>query len=883
MRRLFWFLRRLLARDRHQADLRRELDATHALLVAEFREQGMAESDARIAARREFGSVDAIRENVQDVWTGAWLERFARDTRYALRGLRRDPGFAVASVLTFGLAIGGTTAVATLVSSLLLHPLPFVDADRLIMLVQRGTNSDEMGHVASQPNIEDWRARNRSLERMAYFEFQSFNVSGDRGVPQQVGGLRASHELFDVLRAKPLLGRTFIENDDDGRNGDVVILSHSLWRERFAADSLLVGRAISVNKKPYTVIGVMRPELRFPGAAQKLWIPMLLTDEDRGRRSQSFFAVARLKDGVSLERAHADMGRVGDELAHEYPEANEGETVNAVPLQKLWMQNIERILRLLIAAVVLVAVMAIVNVAGLLLARGGARSREFGARLALGGSRARLITQLITESAVVAALGGIFGVAIAYVALPLLVGIPALGLDALPFRTKGDVVIDVRILLASLAVAIISGILAGAIPAFAVVPRLPAELLREGDARGSTSRARHGIRGILLSVETGLALVVLVGAVLLVDSVRRAAAIEPGLDARNLFMLSLALPQKDTYGVPERTLFCSQLTERAGGVAGVHAVSAVSHVPLSGQGAGRDFTIEGQPVRGPNEIPGASYGVVCPNYFRTMGIPMRAGQDFSARDVVTAPQVAVVNDAFQKKYLSGESAVGKRIRMGGVNSREPWMTIIAVVGDVRHDGLVSDVRPYLYRPYSEVVWPSMSIAVRTSASSRAVLDQVKENLRLMVPDEPISDPITMQSVVDSSLGFMRFPLYMMVAFSGIAVVLTIVGVFGVASQIVVQRTRELGIRRALGATRASLYRLVVLQTLVPAAMGMLVGVVVALSSGKVLNGLLYGVSVTDVTIFVVAGALLGSMTMFACVAPARRAASVDPARTLRND
>jgi putative ABC transport system permease protein len=306
-------------------------------------------------------------------------------------------------------------------------------------------------------------------------------------------------------------------------------------------------------------------------------------------------------------------------------------------------------------------------------------------------------------------------------------------------------------------------------------------------------------------------------------------------------------------------------------------------VPLSGQGAGRGFIIEGRPAPVLNDQPGAGYGVACPNYFRTMGIAMRAGHDFSARDVVAAPQVAIVNEALQKMYFPGESAVGKRIRLGDFNSRDPWLTIIAVVGDVRHDGLVADIRPYLYRPYSQAVWPNMAIAVRTSTSSRAMLERVREGVRAIVGDEPIGDPLAMESIVDSSLGFMKFPLYVMLAFAGIAVLLTIVGVFGVASQIVVQRTRELGIRRALGATRASLYRLVVVQTLMPAAIGMIAGVAVALSSGKVLDGLLYGVSTTDVSTFVVTSVLLGTLTVIACVAPARRAAGVDPARTLRND
>ncbi|MDB4916023.1 MAG: hypothetical protein JWM95_3667 [Gemmatimonadetes bacterium] len=879
MRKLYWLARRLFARTQDQADLRQEIEASYDMVVAEHRARGASADDANRAARRELGSAAALREDVQDAWTGAWLEQFARDVRYALRGLRRDPGFAISCVLTFGLAIGGTTVVGTLASTLLLRPLPFPDSDRLVMVMQRGIHETGEGHNVSAPNARDWSARNRSFERMAYFEFQTFNISAGNA-PLQTGGLRASHELFEVLRAKPLLGRTPVAADDDGTSGDVVVLSYSLWHDSFAADSTLIGRAIQVNKKPYTVIGVMRPELVFPGASQKLWIPMLLSENDKSRRSQSFFGVARLRNGVSLEQAQRDLRRVGSELAREYPQSNEDESINAFPLREVRMQNITRVIRLLSAAVALVSVMAVVNVAGLLLARGGARSREFGARLALGGSRARLITQLITESTVVALLGGVLGIAIAYVALPLFIAIPGLGLRSLPFRTTANVTIDVRILVASLAVALASGIIAGLVPAFSVVPRSPAALLRQGGARGATARARHGIRNSLLAIEVGLAVVVLVGAGLLTDSVRRATSVDPGFDARNVFLFSLALPQKDFYGVPERPLFCGQLEERVGSSGGVISASAVSSVPLSGNGAGRSFSIEGRPAPLPKDMPGASYGIACPNFFRTMNIPL-LGRDFSPRDVVAASQVAIVNGAFQRKYFAGERAVGKRIRLGGDSA--PWIEIIGVTADVRHSALTSDVEPYLYLPYSQAVWPYMNVVVRTSNGSHATLRQIQERVKAIAPDEPVGEPITMQSVADSSLGYMKFPLYMMLAFAAIAVLLTIVGVFGVASQVVVQRTRELGIRRALGATRGNLYQLVVAQTLAPAVLGMIGGVVVARISGGVLNGLLYGVTATDVRTFLLMTVLLGAFTVIACMAPAHRAASVDPSRTLRND
>lgn len=883
MRRLFWFFRRLIFRNHYESELRQELEAAHELLASEYQSSGMSEANARLAARKALGSADTLREEVHDAWAGALLERFGRDVRYAFRGLRRQPGFALACVLTFGVAIGGTTAIATLVNSLLLKPLPFEDSERLLMVMQRSNGSAGAGHVASQPNIDDWARRNRVFEQLAYYEYLGFNIAPPNSAPEQVGGLRASHELFDVLRAKPLLGRTFLASDENNGNGDIAILSYSLWHDRFAADSAIVGKAVHINKRAFIVIGVMRPDLKFPSARQQLWIPMTLSNDDRSRQSQSFFAVARMKPDASLATVTNDLRRVGIELAREYPDANADQSINAFPLSELWMQDIARILRLLTAAVLLVALMAVVNVSGLLLARGGARRHELGARLALGGSRARLVSQLVTESVVVSVLGGLLGIAVAYIALPVFVSLPGLGLNNLPFRDASDVVINLRILASAVAIAVAAGVVAGAIPALSVIPRSPAALLKRGDERGATARARHGIRGALLAVETGLAVVVLVGAGLLIDSVRRAVAIEPGVNAVNVSLMGLALPQKDFYGIPERLLFCSELQRQTKAIAGVQGVSAVSHVPFSGQNAGRTFFIDGRPAPAPNDEPYAHYGVICPDYFRTMGIPVKSGHDFTDRDVVAAPQVAIVNEAFQKKYFPGTTAVGKRFRMDRTNPNAPWITIVAVVGDVRHTGLVSEMHPYLYRPYSQTVWPNMTVAVKTANQSRAVLGEVQESLRRLIPDEPVGEPFAMQGVVDGSLGYMRFPLFVMLAFAGIAALLTIVGVFGVASQVVVQRTRELGIRRALGATRASLYGVVVTETLIPAAVGLSGGLLVARLSGQVLDGLLYGVKATDASTFALVSVVLVLLTVTACVGPARRAAGVDPARTLRND
>lgn len=881
MRRLYWFFRRLLNRRADRQELAAELEAANAMLVAELRDGGMSEADARRAARLELGSETSLGEETRDAWAGAWFERAMRDVRYALRGVRRNPGFAVACIVTLGLAIGGTATIASLADAMLIRPLPFERADRLMMVMSRAEGSADGGQVASQPNIADWRQRNRVFEALAYFEYLSFNVGGERGSePQQAGGLRVSHELFPLLRARPLLGRGFTAEDDAGGSGAVVILSHALWHDQFGGDSSIVGRTISVNKQPHVVVGVMPEGFHFPATGTLLWTPMQLTEDDRSRGSQSFFAVARLRDGIDVTQALGDMQRVGTELAREYPDFNAGMSVNVFPMRELWMQNVERIVRLLAAAVLLITVMATVNVAGLTIARGSARTRELGARLALGSTRGRLVGQLMTESLVVALLGALLGILIAFVALPVVGALPGLSLANLPFRDVSDLQLQPRVLVLAVLVAIAAGLATGLLPALSIVPRSPVELMKQGG--GAARRGRHVVRTLLLAVQVGLAVVVLVGAGLLIDSVRRATSIAPGLDARDVTLMTASLPQRDTYGVPERPLFCAQLQQLAVGIPGLRALSAVSHVPLTGQDAGRSFTIEGRAPPGPNDEPSARYGVVCPEYFRAMSIPLR-GRDFGAEDRIAAPQVAIVNEAFQKRYFGAENAVGKRFHLGPITATDaPWITIVAVAGDVRHHGLVAEVQPYLYRPYTQTVWPRMTIVAQSPGGS-APARAVRTGLRAIIPDEPVGEPMRMSTIVDDSLAFMRFPLLVMSVFGGIALFLVAVGVFGVASQITIARTRELGIRRALGSTRVQLYRLVVVQTLAPAALGLASGLIVARASTRLLSGLLYGVSPTSPVVFAEMTLVLAVLTVLACVRPAHRASSVDPARTLRTD
>lgn len=883
MTRLRSLIKNLLYRRRVERDLTAEVDSYLELLTAEKIAAGLTPAAARRAARLELGGAEVVKEEVRDARAGALLDEVSRDLRYAFRGLRRSPGFSGFAVVTFALAIGGITLVTTLVNAVLLKPLPYPDADRLVVVAEVDAQNRVGGYVVAAPNYQDWERRNRVFEGMALYEYVGFNLSGE-GQPEQVGGLRVTSRLFEVLRATPLLGRGFVPMDDSGRSGRIVILSHRLWQRRYGGDSAIVGRAIRINKAPSVVVGVMPRGFAFPSGNQALWVPVGLTEEDQSRGSHSFWSVARLRDGISYRQARSEMGTIGDQLAREYPATNTGESANVIPLRDLWIHDVERIFQLLLVAVVLVALIASANIASLLVARGSVRRRELAARMALGGSRARIVAQLATESILLAALGAVGGLAIAMGGLPSLVRMLPDGVRNVPFRDLSAVSIDLLVFGVAAGVALVAGLLSGLVPAVAVLPETPGEVLQNAQSRGATARRGGRLRNVLVAVEVGLALVVVMGAGLLVVSMRKVLGVDPGLDPEKVIGFHVALPQPDFYGVPERPELCANVRQEVEGIPGVAATSAVSHLPLTGANASRSFVIEGRSDPGPGALPSGNYGVTCPEYFRTMGIPMLDGRDFLPTDRAGAPPVVIINESLARRYFPNETPVGRRIRFGRYDTTdEPWVTIIAVVGNVRHSGLGAELRPYLYRPYSQTVWPEMTVVVQGAGNPLAFAAAVRKALARIVPEEPVGDVVSMGQVVDASLGYLRFPMTLFTVFAAIAVTLAAVGIFGVASQSVAQRRRELGIRRAVGATEGQLYRLVIAQTMVPVGLGIAGGIIGGLAAGRMLEGLLYGIGPTSLPTFGGGSLLLVGVALAAAVVPASRAARIDPAAVLRED
>jgi predicted permease len=880
-RRLLRALKNLLGRRRLERDLTDEVGGYEEMLVREHVAAGLSPDAARRKARLHMGSPDDVKESVRDVRAGALVEQLAWDTRFALRTLARSPGFTTFTVLTFAVAIGGLTVIFSLVNAVLVRPLPYPQSDRLVMVLETDSRSTTGGSTVAAPNFFDWKGQSASFERMALYEYQGYNLA-EGGKPEQVGGLRVTGGVFDLLGVTPLLGRGLLPSDDEPGAAPVVVLSHQLWRQRFGGDSSLVGKTIRVNKRPFQVVGIMPRGFAFPSNWQQLWVPVGLNEEDRGRGSHSFFAIARVKDGVTLAGARAEMRSIGDRLAVEYPATNTGETVSVFPMKELWVQDTRKTLQALLAAVGLVVLIASANVASLVVARNATRRREIAARMALGGTRSRIVRQLVTESVVLALGGALLGLGLAVFGIRGLVALLPPGLRNVPFRDLSSVSLDLTVFLVVGGVAVVAGVVAGLVPALTTLPDEPAEVLREAGARHSTARRSRTLKSVLVGVEVALAVIVLVGAGLLLGSIRRLQRVAPGLDPARVVAVSMVLPQDDFYGPAERRSYCEDLTREVGGIAGVEAVGAVSHVPLTGANAGRSFVLEGASDPGPEHLPSASYGVSCPGYFQAMGIPLTAGRDFSPVDRPGAPPVVIVNSRFAERWLPGGSAVGRRFKLGRFDSQGPWLTIVGVVGDVHHKGLDQRPEAYFYAPYQQAAWPNMTVMVR-SAGSQVPLGLIKEALGRAAPGEPIGDGQTMAEVLEGSLGHLRFPVVLFSIFAVVALALAALGTFGVASQAVVQRRREMGIRIALGAGASQVTRMVVRQSLVPVAWGVLVGLGASVGVTRVLSGLLFEIRPTDPLTMGLGALVLSITTLLACLVPARRASRTDPVVVLREE
>jgi len=796
-----------------------------------------------------------------------------RDVRYAWRTLRARPGFAAVAIITLALGIGANTAIFSVVRSLLLEPLPFPESERLVMLWEADAQNPSRTTIVSMPDYVDFQRSVSSFEQTGIWEYLNFNFSGE-GEAERVVGFRMSASTFAMLGVAPELGRTFTP-DEDAPGHHVAVISHAVWQGRFGGRADIVGYMARINGLPYEIIGVMPPAFRFTNRDVGVWTPIAFNDEDRGRNSHSFFGAARLKPGVTHAAANAELASVARELAKQYPDSNGGNTAITMPMSDFGVAQLKPTLAALTGAVTFVLLIACVNVANLLLAQASSRRQEFAIRASLGASRFRLAGQVLCEALLIAAIGGAAGLLVAWGSIEMLAGVLPSSIVTAPFRNAGQLRLDTTVLAFTCGISLVTGLLFGLAPIAA---------LRSTDLKSSNTRTATGrmstVRTILVATEVALALVVLVAAGLMIKSLARLVANDPGFNTSNVMLLTMALPQPDFYGPPVRTTFCSDVAERAGTLPGIVAIGAVSHLPFTGANAGRSFTVDGKTMP-PGQTASASYRLTCPGYFKAMGIRILKGRDFDARDATGAPGAVIINEETAKRYWPDDDPIGKRIRLGRHESGN--MTVVGVVANVRHFGFDDAPRREIFRPYSQSAWPVMTVVVKTAAEPAGFASAVRASLQKIDPDLPVGRMTTMETVQRLSTGSRRFPMLLLAAFGAVALALALVGVYGVVSYVVSQRTREIGIRVALGARRAQVIRLVVAGAMRPVLGGVVAGGIGAVFAARLLGTLLYHVTPGDPAVLATIAGLLAAAGVAASLMPGARATRVDPMTVLRSE
>jgi putative ABC transport system permease protein len=800
------------------------------------------------------------------------MDSLLRDLKLSFRSLLKRPGFTAVAVLTLALGIGANTTLFSFVNGILLRPLPYKDPGQLVILDETAPKQGIKSFNVSYPNFVDWRAQNHVFEDVAIYQDGNYSLVGT-GEPEQIPGARISQGLFELLGVAPKLGRTFTAEEDRPETNNVVLISDSLWQRRFGSAESVIGQSLTVNAKARTIIGVMPAGFKFPETAE-LWVPMALNEKMFTRTDHGLNAIARLKPNVTLGQAQAEMNNIARRIEEQHPVTNEGLGINVFSLRDRLVGDYRNALLILLGVVGFVLLIACANVANLLLARSSARHKEFALRAALGASRARIVCQLLTESALLSVLGGMLGVLMAVWGRNLLLAaIPG----DMPFWMKFD--LDLRVLAFTFAISLLTGLIFGIAPALQGARSDLNEALKEG-GRGGGGGGHNRLRSVLVVAEVALSLVLLVGAGLMVRSFAKLQQVNSGIKPENVLTVEVPLPRaKYPEGVLQSAFF-QQLVSRVRTLPGISSAAAVSGLPLR-SGWGRSLTVEGRPVLSVGQAPSINHSVITPDYFRTMGIPLIEGRDFTDADAAGAMRVTIVDERLAREYWPGTSALGKRIRFGPPESNEPWHTIVGVVGTVRHERLDRDTRESIYVSYLQIPDRDMTIAMRTTGNPLGLAGAVRQEVQALDKDQPVTNVITMDEVISRSVWLLRFYTMLFTIFAAVALILAAVGIYGVMSYAITQRTHEIGIRMALGAGRRNVLRLALGQGMRLALAGVALGLGAAYGLTRLMSGLLFNVSTTDLGTFVFLALLLIGVTLLACYIPARRATKVDPLVALR--
>ncbi|HWP42569.1 MAG TPA: ABC transporter permease [Blastocatellia bacterium] len=857
-----------------KGEMERELDEELRFHLEKEVEQnlarGMGPEEARLAALRSFGGVEQVKEESRDVRGVRFLEELGQDLRYGARMLVKNPGFTVVAVIMLALGIGANTAIFSVVNAVLLRPLDYEDPDRLVTVLENNWQKGWTRFAVAPGNFAAWREQNQVFEQMAAFTGSSFTLVGE-GEPEQLPGTRASANLFALLGVKPALGRDFLPEEDHPGGERVVIVSHRLWQRRFGADPGLVGKPLTLNGQSYTVVGVMPAGFLFPNPRTELWVPVAFSAGDLGNRGgHDYVAIARLKPGVTLEQAQTEMSAIAARLEEQYPETNAAWGARVTLLVEEVVGDVRPALLALVCAVAFVLLIACANVANLLLARAAARQKEVAIRAALGSSRSRLLRQLLTESVLLSLLGGAFGMLLAAWGVDALVSLGPANIPRL-----SQVGIDGRVLGFAFLISLATGIIFGLAPALQASQTDLSESLKEGGRSSSAGAGSQRLRRLLVVAEVALALALLVGAGLMIKSFVRLSEVETGFDSQNVLTAQITLPQSRYDDRQQQAAFFRQVLARIEALPGVESVGAASPLPFTGDRL-YSFIVEGHPT---DNVPSANYYAVSPDYFVTMGIPLLKGRFFTEADMAESPRVAIINETMARRYFPDEDPIGKRMNI--TNGPEVMREIVGVVGDVKQYGLDTQSPAQMYEPYLQRPYPGMTLVVRAASEPAGLIDAVRREVLAVDKEQPIARAQTMEEIIAKSVAPRRFSVILLAAFAAVALTLAAVGIYGVMSYLISQRTHEIGVRMALGAGRRDVLRLVVGQGMRLALLGVGIGLLAAFALTRLMESLLFGVSATDPLTYIVVALLLATSALLACYVPARRATKVDPLLALR--
>ncbi|MDT7603415.1 MAG: hypothetical protein QOF61_1412 [Acidobacteriota bacterium] len=799
------------------------------------------------------------------------------DLRFGLRMLVKNPSFTIIAVIALALGIGANSAIFSVVNTVLLRPLPYHNPERLVMVFEDNSRHGYPRDTPAPANYIDWRDQNKVFAGVAAIAELSMNLTG-AGEPERLDGRRVSASLFPILGVNPQLGRWFSPAEDQPGANHSVILSHALWQRRFGADAGIVGKTITLNGYSFSVIGVMPSSFQFPSRGDQFWIPIAFTQREAGRRGSHFLeVVARLKDGVTLEQARAEMNTIAGRLEQQYPAENTGVGAVVVPLHEQVVGNIKPALLVLLGAVGFVLLVACANVANLLLARASGRQKEIATRVALGASRLRLVRQFLTESVLLAALGGGTGLLLSVWGVRLLKAfIPP------NISQAREITVDVKVLVFTLLVSLLTGLIFGLAPAMQATKFNLNETLKEGGRDSAAGSRGNRIRSVLVVSEVALSLILLIGAGLLINSFLHLRHVDPGFRTGNLLTMSVALPLQKYPDAARQSAFYTEMIRRVEALPGVRSAAVTSQIPLTKQGDSVGVRIEGRPEPAPGEENIVATRVVSPHYFQTMGIQLLRGRAFGDEDRADAPAVAVISDAMARRYWPGEDPLGKRICPGKPQSPDDWITIVGVVNDVRQFGLDAELKPQIYLPYQQSDYFSpRHLVVGTNVEPQSLAATVRGTVWEIDRDQPVSNITTMEEVFSESIARQRFSMLLLGVFGVVALLLAAVGIYGVMSYSVAQRTHEIGIRMALGAQKWDVLKLAVGQALKLVMIGVAVGLAASMVLTRVMSSLLFGVSSTDPATFAIISLVLVGAGVLASYIPARRATKVDPMIALR--